>query len=160
MRIAILEDDVALAGLVEMTLAEAGHSCEVFGDGQVLTRALHRTTYDLLILDWNVPGMTGLAIIEWTRGNLEVPPPALMLTSRSAEEDIVAGLSAGADDYVIKPVAPAVLKATESEPSAVTLPPLKVAAVVVSYTLLLALTPMTTTSALLMLAVVVVLTGA
>ena len=111
MRIAILEDDVALAGLVEMTLAEAGHTCEVFGDGQVLTRALHRATYDLLILDWNVPGMTGLGIIEWTRGNLEVPPPALMLTSRSAEEDIVAGLSAGADDYVIKPVAPAVLKA-------------------------------------------------
>jgi hypothetical protein len=110
-RIAILEDDVALAGLVEMTLAEGGHTCEVYGDGQLLTRALHRTTYDLLILDWNVPGLSGLGVIEWTRANLEVAPPSLMLTSRSAEEDIVAGLSAGADDYVIKPVAPNVLKA-------------------------------------------------
>ncbi|MEE4452816.1 response regulator transcription factor [Novosphingobium resinovorum] len=111
MRIAILEDDVALAGLVEMTLAEAGHSCEVFGDGQLLVRGLHRATYDVLILDWNVPGLSGLEVLAWTRANLDVSPPSLMLTSRSAEEDIVAGLSAGADDYVIKPVAPAVLKA-------------------------------------------------
>lgn len=111
MRIAILEDDVALAGLVEMTLAEAGHTCEVFVDGQLLIRALHRGTYDILILDWNVPGLSGLEIIEWARANLDLPPPLLMLTSRSAEEDIVKGLAAGADDYVIKPVAPSVLKA-------------------------------------------------
>lgn len=111
MRIAILEDDVALAGLVEITLAEAGHSCELFGDGQILIRALHRSTYDVLILDWNVPGLSGLDVISWMRGNLDVVPPSLMLTSRSAEEDIVAGLTAGADDYVIKPVAPVVLKA-------------------------------------------------
>lgn len=110
-RIAILEDDVALAGLVEKTLAEAGHSCEVLGDGQTLVRALHRATYDVLILDWNVPGLSGLEVISWVRDNLEVVPPSLMLTSRSAEEDIVAGLTAGADDYVIKPVAPIVLKA-------------------------------------------------
>ncbi|EIZ79183.1 winged helix family two component transcriptional regulator [Novosphingobium sp. Rr 2-17] len=111
MRIAILEDDVALAGLVETTLAEAGHVCEVFGDGQLLIRALHRHTYDVLILDWNVPGVSGLETLKWMRANLDVPPPSLMLTSRSAEEDIVEGLSAGADDYVVKPVAPAVLKA-------------------------------------------------
>ena len=111
MRIAILEDDVALASLVEMALADAGHACEVFGDGQLLTRALHRQTYDVLILDWNVPGISGLEVLDWTRNNLDLPPPSLMLTSRSAEEDIVAGLSAGADDYVVKPVAPAVLKA-------------------------------------------------
>jgi DNA-binding response OmpR family regulator len=110
-RIAILEDDVALASLVEMTLAEAGHTCDVYGDGQLMTRALHRTTYDLLILDWNVPGLSGLEVIAWIKANLDLAPPALMLTSRSAEEDIVAGLQGGADDYVIKPVAPAVLKA-------------------------------------------------
>ncbi|PNU02251.1 response regulator transcription factor [Novosphingobium guangzhouense] len=111
MRIAILEDDVALAGLVEMALVDAGHTCEVFGEGQFLVRALHRSTYDVLILDWNVPGLTGLEVISWIKANLDVAPPSLMLTSRSAEEDIVAGLTAGADDYVIKPVAPAVLKA-------------------------------------------------
>jgi DNA-binding response OmpR family regulator len=110
-RIAILEDDVALAGLVEMALVDAGNACEVFGDGQMLVRALHRATYDVLILDWNVPGLSGLDVISWMRANLDVVPPSLMLTSRSAEEDIVAGLTAGADDYVIKPVAPTVLKA-------------------------------------------------
>ena len=109
--IAILEDDLALAGFVEKALTEAGHKCELFADGQRLSRALHRETYDLLILDWNVPGVSGYEILEWMKANLDAPPPSLMLTSRSAEEDIVAGLSAGADDYVIKPVTPAVLKA-------------------------------------------------
>jgi DNA-binding response OmpR family regulator len=74
-RIAILEDDVALASLVEMTLAEAGHTCDVYGDGQLMTRALHRTTYDLLILDWNVPGLSGLEVIAWIKANLDLAPP-------------------------------------------------------------------------------------
>lgn len=111
MRIAILEDDLALAGLVEKALTEAGHHCELFVEGQGLSRALHRNTYDLLILDWNVPGLTGHEILQWMKANMDAPPPSIMLTSRSSEEDIVAGLSAGADDYVIKPVTPAVLKA-------------------------------------------------
>src|SRR3546814_5531900 len=68
-------------------------------------------TFDILILDWNVPGLSGYEVLEWTKNNLDSPPPTLMLTSRSAEEDIVAGLSAGADDYVIKPVATAILVA-------------------------------------------------
>src|SRR3546814_2270702 len=68
-------------------------------------------TFDILILDWNVPGLSGYEVLEWTKNNLDSPPPTLMLTRRSAEEDIVAGLSAGADDYVINPVAPAILVA-------------------------------------------------
>src|SRR3546814_13042103 len=68
-------------------------------------------TFDILILDWNVPGLSGYEVLEWTKNNLDSPPPTLMLTSRSAEEDIVAGLSAGADDYVIKPVATAIIVA-------------------------------------------------
>ena len=111
MRIAILEDDLALAGFVEKALTQAGHHCELFSEGQLLFRALHRETYDLLILDWNVPGVSGYEILQWIKTNIEAPPPSIMLTSRSAEEDIVAGLSAGADDYVIKPVTPAVLRA-------------------------------------------------
>lgn len=111
MRIAILEDDLALAGFVDKALTEAGHHCELFADGQLLFRALHRETYDLLILDWNVPSVSGYEILQWMKENLDTPPPSIMLTSRSTEEDIVAGLSAGADDYVTKPVTPAVLKA-------------------------------------------------
>lgn len=110
-RIAILEDDLALAGYVEKSLTDAAHSCVIFADGQRLIQALHRETFDLLILDWNVPNVSGHGVLQWIQDNLDVRPPALMLTSRSAEEDIVAGLEAGADDYVIKPVTPPVLLA-------------------------------------------------
>lgn len=111
MRIGILEDDLALADHVKQSLSAADHTCEHFVDGQALLRALRRDTFDMLILDWNVPGLSGREVIEWMKNNLENAPPALMLTSRSAEEDIVAGLNAGADDYVIKPVPVAVLLA-------------------------------------------------
>lgn len=111
MRIGLLEDDLALAAHVEKSLSAADHSCEHFVDGHDLVRALRRDTFDMLILDWNVPGLSGCEVIRWMKENLENAPPALMLTSRSAEEDIVAGLNAGADDYVIKPVPVAVLLA-------------------------------------------------
>lgn len=111
MRIAILEDDLALASFVERALVPRGHHCDLFSDGQALLRALRRDTYDLLILDWNVPGLSGIEALQWMKTSLASAPPTIMLTSRSAEEDIVAGLSAGADDYVIKPVTAAVLMA-------------------------------------------------
>jgi DNA-binding response OmpR family regulator len=111
MRIGILEDDLALAAHVEKSLSAADHACEHFVDGHSLLRALRRNTFDMLILDWNVPGLSGREVIQWMKDNLDNAPPALMLTSRSAEEDIVAGLNAGADDYVIKPVPVAVLLA-------------------------------------------------
>lgn len=111
MRIAILEDDLALAHYVEKLLQDAGHSCDLFAEGQYLIRALRRETFDVFILDWNVPGISGHEVLQWMKDNLDNAPPSLMLSSRSAEEDIVAGLNAGADDYVIKPVAPAILLA-------------------------------------------------
>ena len=111
MRIAILEDDNVLANYVEKFLTDSGHVCEIFREGQFLIRALHRETFDLLILDWNVPGTTGHEVLQWMAENLEARPPSLMLTRRSTEEDIVAGLSAGADDYVVKPVTAPVLLA-------------------------------------------------
>ena len=111
MRVAILEDDLAQAGYVEKSLTEAGHGCDHFSDGQNLVRALRRETFDLVVLDWNVPGSSGHDVLQWMKLNLEAPPPALMLTSRSTEEDIVEGLRAGADDYIVKPVSAPVLLA-------------------------------------------------
>jgi len=111
MRIAILEDDLPLARYVEKSLVESGSSCEIYTDGLKLVQQLQCETYDVLILDWNLPGMSGIAILEWLSHSSFTKPPVLMLTSRSAEADIVAGLLAGADDYVVKPVSPAVLVA-------------------------------------------------
>ncbi|WP_129794524.1 response regulator transcription factor [Sphingosinicella sp. CPCC 101087] len=111
MRIGILEDDPALADQLQKLLSTAGHSSFVFHSGQKLIGFLSRETVDILLLDWNVPDVSGLDVIRWSRQHVTRHPPIVVLTSRTAEEDIVAALKAGADDYVIKPVQPAVLLA-------------------------------------------------
>jgi DNA-binding response OmpR family regulator len=111
MRIALLDDDDAQIEAVSNLLTSGGHSCHSFCTSNALLRALRNETYDLLILDWNVPDLPGVEVLNWSRRNLQTPPPALMLTARLDEADIVTGLNTGADDYVIKPVQPAVLLA-------------------------------------------------
>jgi DNA-binding response OmpR family regulator len=111
MRIALLEDDAAQAAAVRAAVERAGHAVSLFADGDALLRALSRETFDLLLLDWMVPGKSGVEVVRWARGHLPPALPVLMLTSRSTGEDIIEGLEAGADDYVPKPVDPAVLVA-------------------------------------------------
>jgi DNA-binding response OmpR family regulator len=111
MRIGILEDDPALAAQLAQTLSSPGNSCFIFHSGQKLINLMTHETLDVLLLDWNVPDVSGLAVIHWVKNHLPKAPPILMLTSRTMEEDIVEALQAGADDYVIKPIQPAVLRA-------------------------------------------------
>ncbi len=111
MRIAVLEDDPAQAEFVCQALGEAGHTCHVFAKGNDLVRQLRRETFDLLVLDWNVPDMSGDEVLYWVRQSLSTRLPVLFMTSRSHEADIVLMLNSGADDYVVKPVSAAVLVA-------------------------------------------------
>ncbi|MDR9862322.1 MULTISPECIES: response regulator transcription factor [Pseudomonas] len=117
MRVAILDDEPAELRRVEQTLqqmADAGEqpwSLHSFERGEDLLRQLRRETFDLLILDWQLPDLTGLMLLRWTREHMEAPPAAIMLTSRDGESDIVQALNAGADDYVSKPFRPNELKA-------------------------------------------------
>jgi DNA-binding response OmpR family regulator len=111
MRIGVLEDDVELARELEGLLVGAGYRCFLFQSGQKLINFLRHETIDLLLLDWNIPDVSGISVVRWIQENLEVHPPILMLTSRTAEEDIVAALRSGADDYVVKPVQSGVLLA-------------------------------------------------
>jgi DNA-binding response OmpR family regulator len=111
MRIAALDDDEAQVEAIDRIMTAAGHVCRAFTAPMALTAALRRETFDLLVLDWNMPQMSGLETMAWVRENLPAPPPVLLLTSRSAEADVVEGLNAGADDYVVKPVQAAVLLA-------------------------------------------------
>lgn len=104
MKIGILDDEPVLAAHVENILTAAGHNCQVFHSGRRLINVLHHETFDLLLLDWNVPDVSGIAVIDWLRENLEKAPAVLLLTNRSAEEDVVQGLRMGADDYILKPV--------------------------------------------------------
>lgn len=95
MRVAILDDEPAELRRVEQTLeqmAEAGEqpwSLHSFERGEDLLRQLRRETFDLLILDWQLPDLTGLALLRWTREHMDAPPAAIMLTSRDGESDIV-----------------------------------------------------------------------
>jgi DNA-binding response OmpR family regulator len=111
MRIAILEDDTDQAGQLTRLLSVAGHACHVFADGEQLVRRLRRETFDLLILEWVVAGLSGEEVLRWARKNLSSGLPVLFLTNRSRESDIVSILKLGADDYLVKPIGAAMLAA-------------------------------------------------
>ncbi|NJD18124.1 MAG: response regulator transcription factor [Gemmatimonadetes bacterium] len=102
MRILVVEDDKKVASFLEKGLREEGYSVDVAHDGPSGLMRAHVYDYDLLVLDVMLPGMTGLEVIRDLRGR-EKTVPALMLTARDAREDVVRGLDAGADDYLVKP---------------------------------------------------------
>lgn len=111
MRIAVVDDDREMTRYLTAALPEKGLTVDAFGNGGALKTAIARDTYDAVVIDWNMPGQTGIEIIKWATMTLGNPPPFLIMTSRSAEADIVAGLQAGASDYIVKPVSIAVLRA-------------------------------------------------
>ncbi len=102
MRVALLEDEPDHAALVTLALDHGGHSHVVYSTGARFQQAMVRETFDVLVLDWMMPDMTGLDVLDWLR-QLENHTPVLFLTSRDAEEDIVQALAHGADDYLVKP---------------------------------------------------------
>jgi DNA-binding response OmpR family regulator len=104
MRIAIVEDDASQADLVRLWLVGAGHACHTFGRGREFMRVMTRDSFDLLVLDWELPDVNGDAILAWVRANVREAVPVLFTTARDAEADIVAALKAGADDYLVKPL--------------------------------------------------------
>jgi DNA-binding response OmpR family regulator len=104
MRVAIVEDDPSQSDLVRVWLAGAGHSCHVFARGREFMRVMARDSFDVLLLDWELPDVNGDAILAWVRANIRDSIPVLFTTARDAEADIVKALRAGADDYLVKPL--------------------------------------------------------
>lgn len=104
MRIAFLEDDPAQAETIAAWLAAAGHDVHVFGLGRDLLRHASRESFDTFLIDWMLPDQSGHEVLRWLRQERGETAPAIFVTSRDAEEDIVAGLNAGADDYMVKPI--------------------------------------------------------
>lgn len=103
-RILVAEDDARLASVLEQSLREAGWTVEVVADGRTAyARALPGgLPYDVLLLDWMLPGLTGPEVCRRLR-DLGVHTPVLVLTARGGVDDRVTGLDAGADDYLAKP---------------------------------------------------------
>ncbi len=108
-RILIVEDDAALAEMVAEFLRSHGFEAEVEGRGDRAAARILRDPPALVVLDVALPGTDGFGVCREVRGRSDVP--ILMLTARGDERDEIAGLAAGADDYVSKPVRPALLLA-------------------------------------------------
>lgn len=104
MRIAFLEDDLPQAEMIKNWLAEESHSCRHYAAAKSFLREIRQESYDLLILDWELPESSGLEVLRWVREQADWRIPILFMTHRDSENDIVRALSEGADDYMTKPV--------------------------------------------------------
>lgn len=104
MRIAYLEDDPAQTEMVCGWLTDAGYDYHRFGLAKEFLFAMQNETYDLAILDWELPDMTGDDFLPALRNDLGQHIPVICITVRDSEEDIVNALQLGADDYMCKPV--------------------------------------------------------
>lgn len=101
-RILLVEDDRNMAMGLEFNLRSEGFEVTVCPDGESGLEALEAKPYDLMVLDWMMPGIDGMEVLKRLRaGNVKLP--ILLLTARDSKEDIVEGLDAGADDYLTKP---------------------------------------------------------
>lgn len=104
MRIALLEDDKGQSDLYTAWLEDAGHTCASFAAGKAFVKHIGRESYDLILLDWGIPDITGAEVLVWIRSNIQTPVPVMFVTARDEEQDIVTALESGADDYLVKPV--------------------------------------------------------
>ncbi|WP_374509175.1 response regulator transcription factor [Niveibacterium sp.] len=104
MRLAMLEDDRDQSSTVETWLRDAGHDVHAFSHPRELMKVAGRESFDLFLIDWMVPDISGAEVLHWLREDRNDPTPVIFVTARDAEEDIVAALGAGADDYIVKPV--------------------------------------------------------
>jgi two-component system response regulator MprA len=103
-RVLVVDDDPPLQRMLKRTLSAEGFEVTIAGDGGAALAAAERFAPDVIVLDVAMPTLDGLAVCRRLRGK-GLPTPILMLTARDAVADRVAGLEAGADDYLVKPFA-------------------------------------------------------
>jgi DNA-binding response OmpR family regulator len=101
-RLLLVEDDPRIRGALVLGLADEGYEVDEAGSGESAVKLLGRESYDVVLLDLMLPGMDGFAVCRAVRARGDLP--IIMITARSGSEDVIAGLEAGADDYVTKPV--------------------------------------------------------
>ena len=105
-RILVVEDENEIRQLIVLHLKREGYLVDEVADGERATRLLTTQNYQLVILDWMLPGMSGLEITRWMRSRKELERTSvLFVTAKVEPEHIATGLDAGADDYLVKPYA-------------------------------------------------------
>ena len=111
-RILVVEDESAIAELVGINLRHAGFEVAIAADAEQAQAEVDAVVPDLVILDWMLPGQSGLQLARRWRGQARTRAlPVIMLTARVLDVDKVTGLDAGADDYLTKPFSPTELMA-------------------------------------------------
>jgi two-component system phosphate regulon response regulator PhoB len=111
-QILVVEDEADIAELVRFQLEKAGFAVTCVRSGERALEEVGRQPPDLVLLDLMLPGMDGLSVCRRIKGAPATRTvPVIMVTARGDERDVVQGLDAGADDYVVKPFSPAVLVA-------------------------------------------------
>ena len=108
-RILTVEDDERIRTAVKLALEDEGWTVEEAASGEEAITAFHRTPPDVVLIDIMLPGIDGFELCRTLRRNSDVP--IVMVTARNDTHDVVAGLEAGADDYLTKPFAPKELSA-------------------------------------------------
>jgi DNA-binding response OmpR family regulator len=103
MHVLIVEDDPVHAAAAKKVLQPLGHDIATVEDGEKAVRFLQTRTVDLVILDWQLPKMSGFEVLHWIRSKVRSELAVLFLSSKVLEADIVLALEAGADDYLVKP---------------------------------------------------------
>ena len=109
MKVLVADDDADLRELIAFTLGQAGYLVIKASDGPAAVRLFGEEAPDLVVLDINMPGLSGFQVCEAIRARSRVP--VMMLTVRGEEEDLVRALGLGADDYLTKPFSPRTLLA-------------------------------------------------
>jgi two-component system phosphate regulon response regulator PhoB len=103
-RVLIVEDESAIAELISLNLRHEGYEVKIAADAVVASDMVREVLPDLVILDWMIPGESGVNLAKrWRADPRTRELPIIMLTARGQESDKVVGLDAGADDYVTKP---------------------------------------------------------
>src|SRR3990172_1392785 len=110
--ILVVEDEEDIVELLRYNLAKEGYQVSSASSGEKALESVHSKAPDLIVLDLMLPGVDGFELCRRLKGNPQTAHiPIVMLTARTQEADIVAGLEMGADDYVTKPFSPRVLAA-------------------------------------------------
>ncbi len=105
--ILLVEDEPGIQELLKFNLSQAGHQVTAVGDAELALAFLKNTLPDVILLDWMLPGISGIDLCKRLRGDDRYQPiPIIMLTARGEERDKVLGLDTGADDYITKPFSP------------------------------------------------------
>ncbi len=110
-QVLVVEDESEIRELISLLLLRQGHRVQQCSSAIEALESLKKNTYDLMVLDWMLPNMSGIDLLKNYYQGEDKKIPVLMVTAKAEPQDIVQGLEAGADDYITKPFEPAVFTA-------------------------------------------------